>query len=271
VQYQCLTRQRPFGGDTLEQQLKGHLLTAPPRPSTVNAEIGPAFDDVIAIGMAKEPDRRYGSALELAAAARDAQQDVSGVGRTAPLTHPAATQTADNPTVSVQTDPARTPVSSTGTARPSPSEPRTHRSRRRWIAAAAAVAVTACGAAGGLIWQHVEHVTADTALAHVRGAVDRYDLAVQNGNLAQLRAMTCGTARDRYQQFTPAGWARVHTAALRTKQYPINAGIDHIHIDGDTASADITQYPAATPQNRTTSIFQLQLVNGRWKICADGA
>jgi hypothetical protein len=101
--------------------------------------------------------------------------------------------------------------------------------------------------------------------------VDRYDLAVQNGNLAQLRAMTCGTVHDRYQHYSPASWAQVHTTALRTKQYPLNAAIDNIHIAGDTATADVTQYPAATPQNRTTSTFQLQLLNGRWKICADEA
>jgi serine/threonine protein kinase len=105
VLYQCLTRQRPFGGDTLEQQLKGLLLAPAPRPSTLNAEIGPAFDDVIAIGMAKQPEQRYGSAPELAAAARDALHDTSRVALTATLTQPALSEPGDDPTIAGHTDP----------------------------------------------------------------------------------------------------------------------------------------------------------------------
>ena len=81
VLYQCLTGQRPFSGDTLQQQIKGHLLTAPPHPSTARPELGTAFDDVIAVGMAKDPAQRFSSALELAAAARAA---VDGIALGAP-------------------------------------------------------------------------------------------------------------------------------------------------------------------------------------------
>ena len=35
VLHECLTGRRPFLGDSLEQQIAGHLMTPPPRPSTV--------------------------------------------------------------------------------------------------------------------------------------------------------------------------------------------------------------------------------------------
>jgi hypothetical protein len=64
--------QRPYAGESIEQQIKGHLVAPAPRPSAVNPGIPSGFDDVIAKGMAKDPGERYQSTLELAVAARDA-------------------------------------------------------------------------------------------------------------------------------------------------------------------------------------------------------
>ncbi len=70
VLYQCLTGRLPYPGETLEQQLTGHLVTPTPRPSSVNRAVPQGFDEVIAKGMAKDADKRYQSAGELAEAAR---------------------------------------------------------------------------------------------------------------------------------------------------------------------------------------------------------
>jgi serine/threonine-protein kinase len=72
VLHQCLTGQRPFPGDSVEQQVAGHLTSPPPRPSAVAADVPIEFDDVIANGMAKNPDERYATTKDLAAAARAA-------------------------------------------------------------------------------------------------------------------------------------------------------------------------------------------------------
>ena len=70
VLYECLTGGAPFPGDSIEQQVAGHLSTPPPRPSDSGAP--PAFDAVIATGMAKNPEQRYATSVDMAHAARDA-------------------------------------------------------------------------------------------------------------------------------------------------------------------------------------------------------
>ncbi|PXX09320.1 bifunctional serine/threonine-protein kinase/transporter substrate-binding domain-containing protein [Mycolicibacterium moriokaense] len=71
VLYECITGERPYPADSLEQQIAGHMTAPVPRPSAINPSLR-AFDEVIAKGMAKKPARRYQTAGELAVAARRA-------------------------------------------------------------------------------------------------------------------------------------------------------------------------------------------------------
>ena len=73
VLYECLTGCRPYPADSLEQQIAGHMAKPAPRPSAIDPKLAP-FDEVIAKGMAKTPEKRYQSAGELAAAARRAMK-----------------------------------------------------------------------------------------------------------------------------------------------------------------------------------------------------
>ncbi len=72
VLYECLTGEYPFPGDSMEQQIRSHLITPPPRPSLNNPRLPAGFDVVIARGMAKNPEDRYPNALEFARAVREA-------------------------------------------------------------------------------------------------------------------------------------------------------------------------------------------------------
>jgi predicted Ser/Thr protein kinase len=91
VLHEALTGQRPYPGDSLEQQIVGHLTTPPPRPSAVQPGVPQPLDAVIAKGMAKNPDQRYATTVELARAARDATTvPLPRPGPTAPVyPHPA--------------------------------------------------------------------------------------------------------------------------------------------------------------------------------------
>ncbi|OBA63603.1 protein kinase [Mycobacterium sp. 1100029.7] len=86
VLYECLTGHLPYPGDSLEQQVNGHLNTPPPRPSAESAEVSAALDAVVARGMAKDVEQRYQTAIELAQAARAA---LSSPGDTAAWSMPA--------------------------------------------------------------------------------------------------------------------------------------------------------------------------------------
>ncbi len=72
VLYECLTGTQAFTGESLEQQIAGHVTENPPHPSEHRAGIPAAFDDVIARGMAKKPEDRYPTARDLAVAAEHA-------------------------------------------------------------------------------------------------------------------------------------------------------------------------------------------------------
>ena len=83
VLYECLTSSRPFPGNSVEQQIAGHLTTPPPRPSISRPEVTPGLDAVIAAGMAKDPDKRYATTTEMARAARSAITDAAARTREA--------------------------------------------------------------------------------------------------------------------------------------------------------------------------------------------
>jgi hypothetical protein len=72
VLYECLTSSRPFPGESVEQQIAGHLTTPPPRVSLKIPGVPPALDKVIAAGMAKDPQDRYTTTTEMARAAQAA-------------------------------------------------------------------------------------------------------------------------------------------------------------------------------------------------------
>ncbi|GAA3861465.1 hypothetical protein GCM10022243_29510 [Saccharothrix violaceirubra] len=70
--YECLTGAKPFPGGSMPSLIHAHLNVPPPAPTLKAADLPPAFDHVVATGMAKEPEARYQTPGALAAAAREA-------------------------------------------------------------------------------------------------------------------------------------------------------------------------------------------------------
>ena len=100
VLHETLTGTTPFPGDNVEQIAAGHMFAPPPRPSTMQPGIPPALDDVIATGMAKNPNDRYPSTRDLARAAQSALDGTATATWPShlvpqPITAPAATSPTD--------------------------------------------------------------------------------------------------------------------------------------------------------------------------------
>lgn len=92
VLYESLTGQPPFAGSTMAHLIAAHLSTPPPRASTTQPDVPPQFDDVIATGMAKDPNERYATTVELADAAREA---ITPIRQPSTPTGPASTAQAE--------------------------------------------------------------------------------------------------------------------------------------------------------------------------------
>ncbi len=69
VLFEMLTGQKPFVRDSSTAVAMAHCVDPPPTPTSLNPRLGAAFDSVLLKAMAKQPDDRYQTALELGAAA----------------------------------------------------------------------------------------------------------------------------------------------------------------------------------------------------------
>ncbi|HEX2072289.1 MAG TPA: protein kinase [Geodermatophilus sp.] len=72
VLFELLTGRRPFLATDLAPLMWAHLHETPPAVSTLRPEVPAALDEVVAMGLAKDPDERWRSAGAMASAARRA-------------------------------------------------------------------------------------------------------------------------------------------------------------------------------------------------------
>jgi hypothetical protein len=101
----------------------------------------------------------------------------------------------------------------------------------------------------------------------VRSTIEDFDAAVQSGDIARLRSITCGATRDSYVNYDDRAWAETHARVAAAKRYPVVASIDQVIVNGDHAEANVTTFMAYAPQTRSTRSFDLQFRDDQWKIC----
>ncbi len=99
VLYELLTGEEPFPGTTLERVASGHIFVPPPRPSEVSRTVPTALDGVIAKGLAKQPEQRYRTAIEMASAAKQVIANASTPTPMPPLPPPPRAPQPPHPSV----------------------------------------------------------------------------------------------------------------------------------------------------------------------------
>ena len=115
VLYEMLTDEVAYPKDGDIAKLWAHISNPPPQPSAARPDLVPAFDDVVAKATAKEPDDRYATAGEMAAAAREAialQEQAHSAGAAPPIGLAGTVPPAPTPPVPTPPTPAPTPMPS---------------------------------------------------------------------------------------------------------------------------------------------------------------
>jgi hypothetical protein len=154
-----------------------------------------------------------------------------------------------------------------GDAPPPPPAPSRRRSWGWVIALILVIAALAAVAILGTLLLTKDSDSKESQEDKVRSTIENFDVAVQNGDLATLRSITCGTTRDSYVNYDDRSWADTHARVAAAKQYPVVASIDQVVVNGDHAEANVTTFMAYAPQTRSTRSFDLQFRDDQWKIC----
>lgn len=204
VLYECLTRRKPFGGDSLTT-ISYRIVHEPfASPHEVDPTVPIEFDEIVNRCLAKDPKDRYQRARDVAAALRAI---AAGQPFPPPPVEPAADPTVVSgrlPTMELPFPDAEAPVAAAGSPRASaaPAGERTlGKAMRRRVPATAFLAIVilllaALGAAAGWIWsQRTAVPVVDTK---------REALVARQGDLRRegLALLSQGNVEGAYEKFT---------------------------------------------------------------------
>ena len=101
----------------------------------------------------------------------------------------------------------------------------------------------------------------------VRNTIQNFDTAIQKGDLATLRGITCGVTADSYIKYDDKQWNDIHSRVAAARQYPVVASIDQVVVNDNHAEANVTTFMAFDPATRSTRSFDLEFRDDQWKIC----
>src|SRR6476659_2613852 len=148
--------------------------------------------------------------------------------------------------------------------------PKPRPKRRSWgwvIALLLVIAALVAVAVLGTVMLTRESKTSVSQEEMVRSTIENYDAALEKGDLATLRSITCGPTRDSYVAYDDHAWSETHRRVAAAKRYPVVASIDQVVVNGDHAEANVTTFMAYAPQTRSTRSLDLEFRDNQWKIC----
>lgn len=160
--FMLLTGRAPFDYTNAGQVITAHLVKPPPRVTDVRTDLPAALDDLIARGMAKQPDERFASCGEFVAVARAALSGEAASYRSASTVLAQQYSAPAHPVAPMWTRPGAPPMQPVPAMQPtpvmqqqplgSPSPPPARRGPRRTLIAVGAVlaVIVVCGVGGAM-------------------------------------------------------------------------------------------------------------------------
>lgn len=175
-----------------------------------------------------------------------------------------ATPTRVGPGLRAPGEPAAEAPAAAPTRIPDPAPQRS--GRRRWPLVVLVVVVLAAVAAGVALF--LGRTTGDSPETQVTTAITDFVAALDRGDLAALRAGSCGDLAAYYQQVSDAEFADVYRSANADRTVPVLDSVDAVSVTDDTALAQVTVHTASAPADTSVRSFALQLQDGVWKVCS---
>ena len=285
--YHLLTGSQLFAYSNQAVIISHHLNAAPPALADTHPELA-ALDPVLAVALAKDPEDRFSKCRDFATklrerAAVDTESDrgtEAGPTVAAPATGPKTQVVVARPHGESAQSGRHSPTPHS-TAKKSPLRPKetppsgtgptaAKQKRRRLPRILLGAAILALAVFGVIVAATTSTPRSPQKVSQedqIRAAIHEFDAAVQNGDLAALRNLTCGSMRDDYVNYDQREWNDTYRRVAAAKQYPVIADIDHIVVNGNHAEANVTAFMAYAPQVRSTRTFDLQYGDDQWKIC----
>jgi hypothetical protein len=254
--------------------------SGPHRPDDVSNEDAAAADSEAATEVMPPPDPEHEPATEIMAPAQAPTEAANAIQSTERrFTAPSSFDAGSTQRIDTPADPATEIFTAAPGQKPvvpqvipprgeAPKQAATHRRSWGWVIALILViaALAAVAVLGTVLLTRGSQPKASQE-DRVRSTIQNFDIAIQNGDLATLRSITCGATRDSYVNYNDRAWTEIHSRVAAAKQYPVVASIDQVVVNGDHAEANVTTFMAYAPQTRSTRSFDLQFRDDQWKIC----
>jgi serine/threonine protein kinase len=258
--YECLTARPPFPVADLGALMKSHMLSPPPRPTVARPGLNPAFDDIIARGMAKQPATRFSSASELAtattAAASAPQSQAPAAGLVgAPQRTRQFTSVYSNPVDTGYTPYAPPPAVAAKAVR----GPRFGRTKLLMMVASMVAAFVAAASIGAFLLSRTNTSTSTTATL--------FPPPVHAPTITESTTPTTTTTQDMSTQSAPTttSTSTVMSAAPTSTTATLGgsvAGTDTQGFVGSYARCDPGNAPAAIAQTTKSQVVVCQTTPG---------
>ncbi|WP_341258652.1 hypothetical protein [Gordonia malaquae] len=142
-----------------------------------------------------------------------------------------------------------------------PAAPKSKRGKLIGLVIAALVVIAAIAVG---IWYMTIGTSPETKAAD---AAKSYQQAMNDGDLAKLRDITCGEENTTYTSMDEAEFNKAYQAQKANDQLMKFDDVNAVAIDGDTARVGVDMYPSGDPSNKAPAQITLHKVGDDWKVC----